>query len=102
MGILFDEKYAGFQLFGPVHIAVLVLAAAAIVALYYLRGPLANPTVGRIFRYTVATLLVIAQVSFKIWALRRGELHWVDTIPLGLCDMMQWITLVALYFDLAV
>jgi hypothetical integral membrane protein (TIGR02206 family) len=101
MGFLFDEKYAGFQMFGPVHITVLVLGAASIVALYYLRGPLSNPTVGKVFRYSVATLLVIAQVSYKIWALRRGEMHWIDTIPLGLCDMMQWITLVALYFDLA-
>jgi hypothetical integral membrane protein (TIGR02206 family) len=100
---MFDERYAGdFQLFGWVHILVLALAVGSLFGLYYLRGTLKRPIVGRVFRYSVATLIVVLEVVFQVWMASRNGFNWVDAVPLGLCAMMEWITVVALLFDLAV
>jgi hypothetical integral membrane protein (TIGR02206 family) len=101
MGFFFDERYAReFVLFGWLHILVLVLGAGSLFGLYYLRRYLENPTVAKIFRYTVATLLFAGEIGFHAWQAWLGHFDWVGVIPLGLCDMMNWITLVALFFDL--
>jgi hypothetical integral membrane protein (TIGR02206 family) len=101
MGFFLDERYArDFELFGWVHILVLALGVASIFGLYYLRGYLKRPMVGKVFRYTVATLLVAAKVGYLVWSASLGRLHWDDVVPMGLCDMMNWITMIALFFDL--
>jgi hypothetical integral membrane protein (TIGR02206 family) len=101
MGFLFDEKYArDFQLFGWLHILVLAIAAASLFALYYFRNRLKNPTAGRVYRYTVAALLVTFESTFQVWMASRQGFRWADFVPLGLCAMMEWITVVTLVFDL--
>jgi hypothetical integral membrane protein (TIGR02206 family) len=101
MGFLFDERYArDFQLFGWLHITVLTVAIAALFGLYFLRGRLKSPGAGRAFRYTVASLIVIFETTFQVWSARRNGFHWADFVPLGLCAMMEWITVFALFFDL--
>jgi hypothetical integral membrane protein (TIGR02206 family) len=101
MGFLFDEKYRHpFHLFGWLHILVLATAIAAIVTMYRFRGVLKRPTPGRIFRYSVASLLVVFETTFQIWMAKENGFNWVDATPLGLCAMMEWITVVALVLDL--
>jgi hypothetical integral membrane protein (TIGR02206 family) len=101
MGFLFDEKYQrDFQLFGWLHLLVLALVVGSLVGLYYLRGPLKNPTVGRIFRYTVAILIVVMETVYQVWIASTRGFSWVEFAPLGLCAMIEWITVVALLFDL--
>ncbi len=102
MGFLFDEKYRQpFHLFGWLHITVLVLAIGTVLGLYRLRGWLKRPAVGRTFRYTVAALLVALETTFQLWIARENGFNWVDFAPLGLCAMMEWITVTALVFDLS-
>jgi hypothetical integral membrane protein (TIGR02206 family) len=101
MGFLFDEGHVReFELFGWLHIVILVLAAGSLVGLYYLRDHLKRPTLGRIFRYTVATLIAVSEVVFQVWNASRTGVRWTDVVPLGLCAMIEWITVVALLFDL--
>src|SRR5262245_15459381 len=101
MGFLFDEKYArDFTLFGSEHILILAVAAGSLFGLYYLRGYLKIPIVGRIFRYTVATLLLAGESTFFIWTASLGRLRPIDMVPLGLCHIVNWTTIVALFFDL--
>jgi hypothetical integral membrane protein (TIGR02206 family) len=101
MSIFFDQKYAqDFQLFGWLHILVLLLGAGSMTGLYLLRETLKKPLVGAVFRYTVATLLLAGEISYHVWLQTLGQFRWLDAIPLGLCDMCNWITLVALFFDL--
>jgi hypothetical integral membrane protein (TIGR02206 family) len=101
MGFLFDERYArDFQLFGWLHILVLALATGALFGLYYLRGRLKKPAAGRAFRYTVASLIVILETVYQVWSAGRNGFHWAEFVPLGLCAMMEWITVFALFFDL--
>ncbi len=98
---LFDEKYAReFELFGWLHILIVLLAAGSIVGMYYLRDRLKNPMVARVLRYTVAALLLAGELGFHIWTASLGEFRWANAIPLGLCDLMNWVTIVALLFDL--
>jgi hypothetical integral membrane protein (TIGR02206 family) len=101
MGFLFDERYArDFQLFGWLHILILTLAAGSLVGMYYLRDRLTIPAVGRVFRYAVATLIITLEVVYQVWIASRNGFHVVEAVPLGLCAMMEWITVVALLFDL--
>lgn len=98
---LFDEKYVReFELFGWLHILIVLLAAGSLVGMYHLRGSLKIPKVAKTLRYTVATLLLAGEVSFHFWTASLGEFRWANAIPLGLCDMMNWVTIVALVFDL--
>ncbi|GAA1831354.1 TIGR02206 family membrane protein [Luedemannella flava] len=100
MGFLFDERYArGFELFGWRHVLVLALAVGSIVAMYHLRGHLARPTVGRVFRWSVAALIVTGEVVFQVWMASRQGFRLVEAVPLGLCAMVEWITAVALVLD---
>jgi len=101
MGFLFDERYArDFQLFGWLHILILLLGAGSLVALYYLRGQLEKPAVGRAFQYCVAALLTLGEGTYQVWIARRNGFQWAEFAPLGLCAMMVWITTVSLAFDL--
>jgi hypothetical integral membrane protein (TIGR02206 family) len=101
VGFLFDERYAReFVLFGWLHIVILAAAVGSLVGLYYLRERLKIPTVGRIFRYAVATLIVVSETVFQVWMASRNGFRWVEFLPLGLCAMMEWITVIALLFDL--
>jgi hypothetical integral membrane protein (TIGR02206 family) len=102
MGFLFDERYArDFELFGWLHILILALAIGSLVGMYHLRESLKLPMVGRVFRYSVATLIVVLETVFQVWMASRNGFQWADFVPLGLCAMMEWITVVALVFDLA-
>ena len=98
---MFDEKYAqDFPLFGWLHLLILGLGAASLVGVYYARGFLSRPLVGKVFRYTVATLLVVLEVAYQLWLQSLGEFRWNNAIPLGLCHIMNWATAIALFFDL--
>jgi hypothetical integral membrane protein (TIGR02206 family) len=98
---MFDEKYArDFALFGWEHILILAVAAGSLVAMYYLRGYLKIPAVGRVFRYTVATGLLAGESTFFIWTAWMGRLRPIDMVPLGLCHIVNWTTIIALFFDL--
>ena len=87
-------------MFGWLHILVLVLAAGSIVGLYYLRSYLRRPLPGRIFRYTIGSLGLLAELAFELWLQSAGEFRWVNAIPLGLCHIMNYTTAIALLFDL--
>jgi hypothetical integral membrane protein (TIGR02206 family) len=101
MGFLFDERYAReFPLFGWLHILIFALGAGSLVGMYYLRERLKGPAAGRAFRYCVATLLVVGETVFQVWMASVHGFRWAEFVPLGLCAMMEWITVVALLFDL--
>jgi len=101
MGFLFDERYVrDFPLFGWLHILILALAVGSLVGLYHLRERLRRPAVGRVFRYSVAGLIVVAEFVFQMWMASLHGWRWAEVVPLGLCAMMEWITVVALVFDL--
>jgi hypothetical integral membrane protein (TIGR02206 family) len=68
--------------------------------MYLLRKYLKRPAVGKAFRYSVAGLLTVAETTYQVWIARRQGFHWDEFVPLGLCAMMVWITVVVLVFDL--
>jgi hypothetical integral membrane protein (TIGR02206 family) len=101
MGFLFDDRYAGdFELFGWLHIVVLGLGVGSVFALYYLRERLTSPAIGRILRFSVATLIVVLEVVYQFWMASLHGWRWAEVAPLGLCAMMEWITVVTLVLDL--
>ncbi len=97
----FDEGYAReFELLGWLHILILALAAGSLLGTYYLRERLKIPMVGKIVRYSVASLILIGEVTFQVWMASLHGWRWADVVPLGLCAMVEWITVIALFFDL--
>src|SRR4029078_12279599 len=40
------------------------------------------------------------ETVFQVWMASVHGFRWAEFVPLGLCAMMEWITVVALLFDL--
>jgi hypothetical integral membrane protein (TIGR02206 family) len=101
MGFLFDDRYArDFELFGWLHILVLGLGVGSLFGLYFLRNRLKTVAIERTFRFSVATLIVVLEVTYQVWIASLHGFQWAEAAPLGLCALMEWITVVALVLDL--
>jgi hypothetical integral membrane protein (TIGR02206 family) len=101
MGFLFDERYVrDFELLGWLHLLILALAVGSLVGMHRARHHLRRPEIGRTFRVTVAILIVVGEVVFQVWMASLHGFRWAEFVPLGLCAMVEWITVVTLLLDL--
>lgn len=93
----FDPNYNGepFQLFGPKHLIIVVIVLAIILWLIY---GWKNPTEKgkRRARFLLAAVLLVWEGAWHIWSL------WTDTwtityhLPLHICSLMVWLSIVML------
>lgn len=84
-----------FQLFGPLHLAILAGTVLLPVALHVLsRG---RPRLTRIICLTLAAALLLDRVAVLIWALHIGKIpRWPEALPMHLCDWGVFIVCAAL------
>lgn len=95
---------AQLQLFGAAHLAMLaaVPAIAGILAVAHRKLPAAKT-----IRMGVAVALVVNTILFYGWRIETGVLAFPNGLPLELCDLSLFLTIVALFtlkpwsFDLA-
>lgn len=86
-----------FVLFGPAHIAVLVLTFFVPAALALAVGASGSPTADRNVRWSFGALL-LANWLFWYWLFwQRGWLNWSDALPMNLCDWAAIAAIVALF-----
>lgn len=93
------------QLFGPAHLAMLaaVPGLAAVLAFAQRRAPAA----ARPIRLGLAAMLVLNTILFYGWRIETGVLSFPWGLPLELCDLSLFLTILALFtlkplfFDLA-
>ncbi|WP_070121022.1 TIGR02206 family membrane protein [Bacillus marinisedimentorum] len=83
-----------FELFGPGHIAVLVLFILAAAGLLLFRFRLRESTfLKETTRCTFFTALVLSEVSFQIWAVAAGVWNAREYIPIELCSISTYFAL---------
>lgn len=98
MGGFFAFDYTGepFQLFGPKHLIVIAIEAAVILWLFL---GWKNPTEEgkRRMRYLLAANLLVWESSWHIWRIATGTWTVTYDIPLHVCSIMVWASIVMLF-----
>jgi hypothetical integral membrane protein (TIGR02206 family) len=79
-----------FRLFGIVHLAILV----AIPAVALLLSRLARRN-GRVLRLAIAIFLTVNELVWYAYKLRTEGFRFPDGLPLHLCDLALWMTVIA-------
>jgi len=92
-----DPNYTGepFQLFGPKHLLVVGLCAAVILWLFL---GWKNPSEAgkRRMRYILAAILFIWEGAWHIWSVWTGTWTLQYNLPLHLCSIMVWLSILML------
>jgi hypothetical integral membrane protein (TIGR02206 family) len=78
----------GFRLFGLAHLAILVAipAIAAVLARWANRA-----------RFAIGAVLVLNEAIWWIWLVRHEGVRFPTTLPLQLCDLTLWLTILTLF-----
>jgi hypothetical integral membrane protein (TIGR02206 family) len=85
-----------FEIFGPDHVAVLVLTAAGALGLVALARRHPTDGAGRTLRLTLAALMLAGAAGYVGAELRLGQTALVEFLPLHLCDAAIFVGIVAL------
>jgi hypothetical integral membrane protein (TIGR02206 family) len=98
MAEYFDRFYSGapFELFGRAHLTALAIIALICLSFIYIRKVWGERE-QRIFRNTVATLLIISELSWHAWAAYWGLWSIQTMLPLHMCSVFVWLTAYMLY-----
>lgn len=97
---MFDEKYNNdLSIFNTQHLITLIVLYTILILFIIFKDYFKNPKREKIFRYTLASLMVLAEGGFHIWTLNNGGYGW-DMIPFtGFCATTNLLTVIALYSD---
>jgi hypothetical integral membrane protein (TIGR02206 family) len=83
---------SGFQLFGLPHLAILAAIPSLAGGLVYL-APARSRTVAR----TLGVLLAANEIIWYMWRLRVEGFRFPEGMPLELCDLTLWLTVIATF-----
>jgi len=83
------------DLFGPTHFAILLTfpVIAWGLALWCRRSRRA----ARSIRYSLATFLAVNELIWYVYRIHAEGFRFPNALPLNLCDVMLWVTVVAAY-----
>jgi hypothetical integral membrane protein (TIGR02206 family) len=86
---------SNFHFFGPVHLLILVSfpILAWCLAQFARRGPRA----ARSIRYSLATFLAVNELIWYAYRIQQEGFRFPNALPLNLCDVMLWVTVVAAF-----
>ena len=86
-----DWKGAPFQLFGPPHvIALAIIIAINLFLIFGWKNP--SPRARKIFRYTLAAVLVTVESLWHWWNWYIGDWSIQYMLPLHVCSAMVWLS----------
>jgi hypothetical integral membrane protein (TIGR02206 family) len=97
MGQFFAWDYAGdpFELFGTAHIIAMgVIALVNVLIVCF--GRRLSSRWSSILRYTIAFFLLLAETLWHVWHLATGNWTIQTMLPLHLCSVFVWISVVML------
>jgi hypothetical integral membrane protein (TIGR02206 family) len=84
-----------FQLFGPIHL--LILVSIPVVAAALARWCLRNSGSARWIRYGLGTFLMLNELTWYAYRLHVEGFRFPGGLPLNLCDLTLWLTVAALF-----
>lgn len=76
---------------------LLILAAVPATALLFAQASKHDPATARAIRYGLGTFLALNEFGWYAYNLHAGGLRFPDGLPLQLCDLTLWLTVVALF-----
>ncbi|MGO9097311.1 MAG: TIGR02206 family membrane protein [Bryobacteraceae bacterium] len=83
-----------FQLFGPIHLAI--LASIPAIAFALARWSRGSADAARTIRMALGVFLLINETVWWIYRIRHEGLRFPGGLPLQLCDFALWLTILAL------
>ncbi len=97
---MFNERFNnGLEMFNGLHMITLLFLIAITLVVFYYRDFLVKSKNDRVFRYSLASLLLIFELGYHIWVLTKNEYSYT-MIPLtGFCAMTNVLTIYALFFN---
>ncbi|MBC7876973.1 MAG: TIGR02206 family membrane protein [Anaerolineales bacterium] len=98
MGQFFAKDYTGgaFELYGAGHITALVIITFICLSLLYFRKVWGEKE-KKFFRYFLAIVLVIDELSWHAWAAYWGLWNIRFMLPLHLCSICLWLSVYMLF-----
>ena len=99
MGQFFAKDWTGepFVIFGPPHTVALILVLLSNLSLMRLRR--VSPQARKIFRYALATVLVVNESVWHGWNFSIGRWTLQTMLPLHLCSMLVWVSAFMLFTE---
>ncbi|WP_400163344.1 TIGR02206 family membrane protein [Brevibacillus sp. TJ4] len=85
-----------FRLFSTSHVLVLLLFSASTILLYAYRHSWYSETAKRVFRYMLACLLLLTEVSFQLWSVWTDTWSVAHSLPLQLCSISLLLCVIML------
>jgi hypothetical integral membrane protein (TIGR02206 family) len=97
MGQYFVKEYTGdpFLLFGPGHLIALAVVVMINLSFIWLRKSESQKLKDGV-RFSIAALLIISEGSWHIWNIAIGEWTIQTHLPLHLCAVLVWTSLIML------
>ncbi len=97
IGQLFTKDYTGapFELFRGFHLAALGIVILINLSFIFWKDK-AGPTARRNFRYALAAVLVLVETAWHLWNLCIGQWTVQTMLPLHLCSVFVWLSVVML------
>ena len=97
MGQFFAKEYTGepFQLFSTGHLIAIAVIILVNLSFIWLRKSKDQKLKDRV-RYTITALLIISEGSWHIWNIAIGEWTIQTHLPLHLCAVLVWTSLIML------
>jgi hypothetical integral membrane protein (TIGR02206 family) len=97
MAQYFTKDYTGapFELFGAAHLSILGIILLVGISLIYLRKLLDEKGRTR-FRYGLAIWVLVWESSWHIWNMYWGIWNVQENLPLHLCSIFAWLTVIML------
>lgn len=89
-------RRAGFHLFGPAHLAI--IAAVPITAAILASFARTHPDSRLRIRTGLGWILLVNEIIWYVFEFHYERLHFPDGLPLQLCDVALWLTIVAAFW----
>lgn len=83
------------RLFGPLHL--LILSSAPAVAAAFAMVSRLSPAIARRVRYSLGAFLALNEIVWYAYRLQSEGFRFPDALPLQLCDLALWLTVVTLF-----
>ncbi|MET3684129.1 putative integral membrane protein (TIGR02206 family) [Alkalibacillus flavidus] len=93
--VTMDQRQYPFELFGVPHVMALLFCCVLIVLLYTKRQSIRQHN-RRIWRYSLAVILLVSELSFHAWYIAYGSWDMTVNLPLQLSSISVYLAIIML------